>query len=113
MMSNPWLPSYLGTWQDLIESLLHDPFLGSGRDRRSRVILAVAAPDIEPDHGPLPLRIAGPSPSPWLPAVSFLISGISLKEVASGLPGGEGRDVFGKSAGHAITTFNATTSGTA
>ncbi len=29
-MSNPTLPPYLGTWDELLQALLHNPFLGSG-----------------------------------------------------------------------------------
>ena|SRR5437868_2448454 len=100
-MSIPWLPPYLGSWQDLINSLLHDPFLGSGRGRGFPY--AVAAPTYDPN--PLPWRNAEPNPSPWSPAVSFLMSAISLKEVASKLPDGQLRNDLGKRADHAISTF--------
>jgi hypothetical protein len=74
-------------------------------DRRRRVIHNVAAPDTEPDRGPLPLRIAEPNPSPWSPAVSFLISAISQKEVASKLPDGGLRNELDRRADQAILTF--------
>lgn len=95
-MSIPWIPPYLGSYEDLINSLLHNPFFGSGRDRRSRALYSVAAPMEDPD--PLPWRSAEPSPSPWSPAVSFLLSAISLKEVASTLPEGQLRNELAKGA---------------
>ena len=100
-MSIPWLPPYLGTWQDLINSLLHDPFLGSRRGHGFPY--GVAAPMYEPN--PSPWRNAEPSPSPWSPAVSLLMSAISMKEVASKLPDGELRNDIGKRADHAISMF--------
>lgn len=102
-MSIPWIPPYSGSYEDLINSLLHNPFLGSGRDRRSRVLYSVAAPVDDPN--PLPWRGTEPSPSPWSPAVSFLMSAISLKEVASTLPDGQLRNDLGKRADHTISQF--------
>jgi hypothetical protein len=104
-MSSPWIPSYLGSYENLIHSLLDNPFLGGGSDRRQRVRLAVSAPDVIDDHPPFPLRRTEPSPSPWSPAVSFVMSAISLKEVASTLPDGQLRNDLGKRADHAISMF--------
>jgi len=98
-MSTPWLPPYLGSWQDLVNSLEHDPFLGSDW-RRQRVIHSTHAPDA------LDMRSAGPpEPIPWSPAVSFLMSAISLKEVASKVPDGRLRSDLGRRADHAISEF--------
>jgi hypothetical protein len=102
-MSIPGLPSYLGTWQNLINSLLHDPFLGSGRGHSFPY--AVAGPDLIDDYWPPPLRRAEPNPSPWSPSVSLLMSAISFKEVASKLPDGQLRNDMGKRADQAISMF--------
>lgn len=32
-MSNPWLPTYLGSWEQLLDVLFHNPFLGGGKQR--------------------------------------------------------------------------------
>jgi hypothetical protein len=103
MMSIPWLPPYLGTWQDLINSLLNDPFLGSRRGHGFPY--GVAATDLIDDRWPPPLRKTEPNPSPWSPAVSLLMSAISMKEVAFKLPEGELRNDIGKRADHAISVF--------
>jgi hypothetical protein len=100
-MSTPWLPPYLGTWRELINSLLHNPFLGSGTGQ------GAPHPALLPmyDPNPVPWRNAEPNPSPWSPAVSFLISAISLKEVASKLPEDQLRKDLNGRADHAISTF--------
>ena len=97
--------SILESYGDLINSLLLVPFVGSGFDRRQDVLYAVAAPDPIDDHPPFRLRRAEPNPSPWSPAVSFLISAISLKEVASKLPEGQLRNELARHADQAILTF--------
>jgi hypothetical protein len=49
--------------------------------------------------------IAEPSPSPWLPAVSLLVSAVSVKEIASVMPKGELKTQLEDSASQAISTF--------
>ena len=98
-MSIPWIPRYFGSWHDFINSLLHDPFLGSDRGYP----YAVTGPMCDPN--PLPWRRSEPNPSPWSPAVSVLMSAINLKEVASRLPEGQLRNGLGKRADHTISTF--------
>jgi hypothetical protein len=102
-MSIPWLPTYLAAWQDLTNSLLNDPFLGSGRGHGFPY--GVAATGLIDDRWPPPLRRAEPNPSPWSPAVSLLISAISMKEVAFRLPDGELRKDITQRADHAISVF--------
>jgi hypothetical protein len=98
-MSHPWIPPYLGTYEDLIAALLHNPFLGSGSEPGNSRPHQIAEPN------PMPWRTAEPSPSPWFAAVSYLMTSISLKEIAAGLPEGEARSSLNKHADHAISSF--------
>jgi len=81
-MGTPLLPPYLGSWNDLMRALLHDPFLGSPhRHLHTAMLQARSASD------PMPGWVAGdPEPTPWLPAaVSHLVRLASLKAAASSL----------------------------
>ena len=74
-MSDPWLPPYFGSWEEFINSLMHDPYSGMG-------------PSGTGWHGPRgpvveALLKAEPNPVPWRNAVFFLVSTISQKEAAS------------------------------
>jgi hypothetical protein len=77
----PWLPPYLGTWDQLIKELLHDPFLGSGRGG----IVPTTHSD-SPEMLRLHKHLAGSDPMPGV--VSSLIGLVSLKQTASELPNG-------------------------
>jgi hypothetical protein len=73
-MRKPVLPPYLGTWDELLQALLHNPFLGSG-------------------GGPRPLMQAyensNPQPQPWSPASALFVMAAALKDVVSRLPEGQ------------------------
>lgn len=68
-MSHPTPPPYLGSWEELVQALLHNPYLGSGRE------------------GPLgteaEVRRTGGQAVTLSPAVSLFVSGIGMKEIAS------------------------------
>ena len=49
----PWVPPYFGTWEQLVNELLHNPFLGSGRGGYP--------PCVQTNI----LRMADPDPVPW------------------------------------------------
>jgi len=79
-MSNPTLPPYLGSWQELVNALLHNPFLGSG-------------------HGGTPhrthnypearlLESDGPQPSPWYEAIMGIVGLVCLKQSVSKMAAG-------------------------
>jgi hypothetical protein len=70
-MSEPTLPAYLGSWKELIQKLLHDPFLGSG-----------GGPHPPRTH----LETFGPSPDPWSPTASLIAMVAAMKDIASRLP---------------------------
>lgn len=90
-MNDPWLPPYLGSWEELVNAELHNPFLGSGSHGRPPSILSEEMRMAGPI--PVPWRMGpspdswhlGPIPLPWRLAVSYLVSTISLKEAASHL----------------------------
>ena len=98
-MSNPWLPTYLGSWERLIDALLHPRHGGD----RQRVILSTHAMKPDPD-APMPGPGLGPGPSPW-PVASSLITAISLREVASQMSEGRVKVEFAKRLDSAIARF--------
>jgi hypothetical protein len=74
-MSNPTLPPYLGSWDELVSALLHNPFLGSGHGGKLHATHSSAEPR--------DLKLQEPDPIPWREAVVSLIGLVSLKEAAS------------------------------
>jgi hypothetical protein len=93
-MNNPMSPSYLGSWDELVNALLHNPFLGGGRGGVPPRVKAEMSREGGPEMGP--------QPDPWFvsTATSFLTSLIALKQVASHLDG-EGR-AFERAADRAL-----------
>ncbi len=70
-MSDPTLPPYLGTWNELLQALLQNPFLGSGSG------------GIPPRTHLEELRTAQPtSVNPHSPAASLILSAIGTKLTA-------------------------------
>lgn len=73
-MSQPNLPPYLGSWDELIKALLLNPFLGSGGS----------------PHGPHPPQThherSDPQPSPWSPAANLILLTAAIRDIASHLP---------------------------
>jgi hypothetical protein len=95
-VADPLLPPYLGSWQDLVNASLHNPFLGGGRG----------------GHPPLThleeLRtspVAGPVPDPWLPAASYLLAAISVRDIAARIPNKEVGAQIGGQAERTIEQF--------
>ena len=72
-MSHPTLPPYLGSWEELIEKLLHNPYLGSGGGPRPRP---------HQTH----IEEFGPQPDPWSPTASLLVMVAAFKDIAARLP---------------------------
>src|SRR5690349_16714002 len=72
LMSTPWVPSYFGSWEELVRSLLHNPFLGSGTNHPLHAYFQQRPPHVgPPDPGPLdvasflnPAVIAALNPQP-------------------------------------------------
>ncbi len=78
-MSTPWVPPYFGSYEQLVNELLHDPFLGSGRPRPH------AATELSRTGTPATETTAlHPQPQPWRSgAVSYLVTAVSMKEIAA------------------------------
>jgi hypothetical protein len=80
-MTTPWVPPYFGSWEQLVQELLHNPFLGSGRGPGHPLLeMARMSQRNEVSDGINNAvfqtgRITG-----------FLVSQVSLKELASNLP---------------------------
>jgi len=76
-----WVPPYFGSYEQLVNALLHDPYLGSGRPRPHMVTESAHA---DPTIG----KVEGPQPDPWRnAAVSYIMSALSMKEIASHVKG--------------------------
>lgn len=67
----PWVPPYFGSYAELVNALLHDPFLGSGRPSGP----VPRAEEINPQ--PLP---------PRNPVISYLGTLAGMQELAKNIP---------------------------
>lgn len=102
-MSTPWVPSYFGSWEELVRSLLHNPFLGSGTHHPLHAYFQQRPPHIgPPDPGPLdvasflnPAVIAALNPQPLPPRAitSLFLAQLSVKDVTSRLPKDQGAEL--------------------
>lgn len=108
-MSNPGLPPYLGSWEELINALLHNPFLGSVLQfGPSPNPWFRPSPTIGPPPNPwfgMPWQHPGPGPDPAPPATMFLVYMSSLKVAASLLPEGQQRSELESSIERTIAAF--------
>jgi hypothetical protein len=75
-MSHPQLPPYLGSWEELVNALLHNPTLGSGAGGPHRMA----------HHHP-------PRPNEF---TSVLLAQLSLRQAAARLPKEQGNDVMAR-----------------
>jgi hypothetical protein len=96
-MSTPILPSYFGSYEDLVNALLHNPSLGSGRQSIHRL----TADDVELNPQPLP---PGPPDPLRNAAVRYLATLVGMKQVAGTIGGEQGQQV-GAAADTAIQAF--------
>jgi hypothetical protein len=77
-MSTPYVPPYFGSYEEIVNALLHDPFLGSGRSHYLPQT-HVQADELNPQ--PLPPR--APTPDPWRnAAVRYLATLVQMQELA-------------------------------
>ena len=74
-MAHPNLPSYLGTWEELVKALLNNPFLGSGRAPQPHLLLSLT-------------ERKGPQPDPWSPVSALFVVAAGRKDIVSRLPEG-------------------------
>jgi hypothetical protein len=95
-MATPFVPPYLGTYEDIARALLHNPFLGSGHSGPRPHHEAV---ELNPQ--PLP-----PEPDPWRnAAVSYLASLVSMQELAKTIDNPEQAKQLGIRAERGISEF--------
>jgi hypothetical protein len=75
-MSTPILPPYFGSYEDLVNALLHDPFLGSGRGGH---IHRLQADEVALNPQPLPPgeRLSRNA------AVQYVVSLVNMREVSA------------------------------
>ena len=85
------LPPYLGTWEELVQALLHNPYLGSGRGTYVNT---------EAQVGP-----TGREAAVFSPAVSLFVAGIGMKEVASKVSDTKLKTELNQAADQALTTW--------
>lgn len=101
-MSNPWLPPYLGSWDELMAALLHNPFLGSERG-------SSPVTHHSPDDSAAGMTRRGPgaepNPSPWRYAVRSVVAVISLREVTAKMADGTAKAELSKAIDSAIAQF--------
>jgi hypothetical protein len=87
-MSDPWVPPYMGSYQELVNFVLTHPYgLAGEPGRPSTWEMMAVRPGIGPP--PVPWMAFGPSPSPWLAAVSILVQAVNVKQIAASLPEGD------------------------
>jgi len=75
-MAHPTLPPYLGTWDELVQALLNNPFLGSGGGPHPHLLQSLS-------------ERMRPRPEPSSPACALFVLAAALKDVASRLPEGQ------------------------
>jgi hypothetical protein len=104
-MSTPWVPSYFGSWEELVRSLLHNPFLGSGTQTNHPLLayLQQRPPHIgPPDPGPLDIAnflnpgvLAALNPQPLPPRVmtSIFVAQLAIRDLTSHLPKEQGGEL--------------------
>jgi hypothetical protein len=104
-MSTPWVPSYFGSWEELVRSVLHNPFLGSGTQMPHPLLsyLQQRPPHIgPPDPGPLEIAsifnpgiISALNPQPLPPRVmsSIFVAQLAIRDLTSRVPKDQGSEV--------------------
>jgi hypothetical protein len=84
-MDAPWIPPYFGSYEELVNALLGNPFLGSGAGPGHP--LRAEAFSVDPERvgrpQPFPWLGAKPEPFPWLGAAGYLVSVLGLREAAA------------------------------
>jgi hypothetical protein len=108
-MADPWVPPYFGSYEQLLNELLSNPFLGGGSTSHPplQALRAYRYGTELPSAGPSPVPWRGlesPHHVPWrLEAAGYLVSVLALREAAAGA-GEEGGAVV-RSADLAIDRF--------
>jgi len=82
-MSDPWVPPYFGSWEQLLQESLVNPFLGSGRGGRPYKVYAMRGP--QPDPWRAAYAMSEPSPDPWRAAAAYILSALTIRDAAEKL----------------------------
>jgi hypothetical protein len=102
-MSTPWVPPYFGSWEEIVQSLLHNPFLGSPHPSPHLLMSAGEAVALNPQ--PLPPG-GGPVPDPWRnAAVRYLATLVSMEEQARVTENQQLREQLTTGAERALSAF--------
>lgn len=93
-MSNPQLPPYLGSWEELVKALLHNPFLGSGAGGPHRFAERQTASATEfPNPDDTTVSHHPPRPNEY---TASLLAQVSLRQAATRLPKEQGKEIIGQ-----------------
>jgi hypothetical protein len=99
----PWVPPYFGSYEQLVNELLHDPFLGSGRPRPHATTLLSSHAEPHPDPWSV---AAGPQPQPWRTSpVAYLATLVSLEELSHSVKDQAVAHQLSTTANRAISAF--------
>jgi len=100
-MTTPSVPSYFGSWEELVRSMIHNPFLGSGIHHP--LLSYLQRPHLgSPD--PMPLDVAGffnpgvmtalnPQPLPPRVMTSIFVAQLAVRDLTSKLPKEQGNQL--------------------
>src|SRR5579864_1454640 len=100
-MSTPVVPPYFGSYEQLVNALLHDPFLGSGRVSSTHHVSAEAD-----ELNPQPLPPRGPQPDPWRnAAVRYIATLVNMQELAQAIANPQARQELAAGAERSIQAF--------
>jgi hypothetical protein len=106
-MATPTLPPYLGSWDSLLNSLLHNPFLGSSRPQPPRFHTEKATRS-ESLYNVIHLP-PGIFPPSWVetirPAVEYAVGLINLQQLARQAKSPESQKILSGFAEQAIADF--------
>jgi hypothetical protein len=78
----PWVPPYLGSWEQLIQELLHNPFLGSGHSWPPKLRESASTSALVPGALPHPEWQFEPEPVPWRQVAAALAQAVNAKVLA-------------------------------
>ncbi len=102
-MSTPSFPPYLGSYEDIVNALLHNPLWGSGHVGHIPHVQA-EADELNPQ--PLPPRAGPGDPDPWRnAAVRYLATLVNLRELSRAITDQDTRGQLAQSAETGIQAF--------
>lgn len=92
-MSHQQLPPYLGSWEELVKALLHNPFLGSGAGGPQRLAERQSMSAGFPNPDDTTVSHHPPRPNEF---TSLLLAQISLRQAATRLSKEQGNEVIAR-----------------